>query len=66
MDPDFFHAFPELAADMPSTRPSLLGSGIRGNPAQYGVVEVEETDDQFLLQSQHIDLVASTHTPLIC
>jgi hypothetical protein len=66
LDPDFFHVFPELTADMPSTRPSLLGSSMRGNRLQYEEVAAEEIDDQFLVQSQHIDLIASPNAPLIC
>lgn len=66
LDPDFFREFPELAADMPSTRPSLIGSAMSNNHLEYEAVEVEEIEDPFSLHSSQIIQLAPVHAPLMC
>lgn len=67
MDPDFFQDFPELTADMPSTRSSLLRLRMNNvhNLLEYETTDVEEIDDSFLLRSQQ-DVIGPSQGPLIC
>lgn len=67
MDPDFFQDFPELAADIPSTRSSLLRSRMNNvhNLLEYETADVEDIDDSFLLRSQQ-DVIEPSRGPLIC
>lgn len=43
--PQFFNTFPELAADMPCSQPSLLGPRLRFRHIEYGSIVDEEDED---------------------